>query len=306
MRPRLPAISLSNKCSVTEIRQIDGFIQSHAVCKRPGCRGKLTPVQEYNKRMGGAVRVTYRCRKCSKQFLFGSCSNIPKTTQNSTSKALQVAFITVGCTHATYAKVLVILGMNPASKKAFMKTPEEMHPVVENMVNEMCEREKERMKALNPKDLGSWSQAVTSADGTWLTRGYHSKNATFSIRKYLRGHCCTISTYVRREETTSSRRSCTRGHPSLPKGTVQWNCFKKRKKRACKLPYTGRMPTPLQVAVPSSFFPRAKIMIYGGHAGKSYLKQLQCRAQQRNSPLLSRRSTGKYIQMLEALIAIAR
>ena len=43
------------------------------------------------------------------------------------------------------------------------------------------------MKALNPKDLGSWSQAVTSADGTWLTRGHHSKNATFSIRNYLSG-----------------------------------------------------------------------------------------------------------------------
>ena len=29
------------------------------------------------------------------------------------------------------------------------------------------------------------------------------------------------------------------------------------------------------------FFFRAKIMICGGHAGKSHLKQLQCRAQQR-------------------------
>ena len=135
--------------------------------------------------------------------------------------------------------MLVILGMNPASKKAFMKTLEEMHPVVENMVNEMCEREKERMKALNPKDLGSWSQAVTSADGTWLTRGHHSKNTTFSIRNYLSGAL----------------------RPHHQGGAVQGNMQvsrRVRRNRACKLPYTGGMPTPLQVAVPSSFFPELR------------------------------------------------
>ena len=28
---------------------------------------------------------------------------------------------------------------------------------------------------------------MTTADGTWHTRGWHSKNATFSIRNYLNG-----------------------------------------------------------------------------------------------------------------------
>ena len=30
--------------------------------------------------------------------------------------------------------------------------------------------------------LGLWKRAVTMADGTWQTRGWHSKNATFTIR----------------------------------------------------------------------------------------------------------------------------
>ena len=115
-------------------------------------------------------------------------------------------------------------GHEPSEQKGIH---EDSHPIVENMVNEMCEREKKRMKALNPKDLGSWSQAVTSADGTWLTQRHHSKNATFSISV---GHCCTISTFVRREETTSSRRSCTRGHPSQQKGMAQWNCSKSERR----------------------------------------------------------------------------
>ena len=36
-------------------------------------------------------------------------------------------------------------------------------------------------------DLGSWKRAVTTADGTWQTRGWHSKNATFTIRNYFNG-----------------------------------------------------------------------------------------------------------------------
>ena len=35
------------------------------------------------------------------------------------------------------------------------------------------------MKEKNDGDLGSWKRAVTTADGTW---GWHSKNATFTIR----------------------------------------------------------------------------------------------------------------------------
>ena len=306
VHPRLPAISLSNKCYVTEIRQIDGFIQSHAVCKRPGCRGKLIPVQEDNKRMGGAVRVTYRCRKCSKRFLFGSCSNNPKTTQNSTSKAKQVAFITAGCTHATYAKVLVILGMNPASKKAFMKTLEEMHPVVKNMVNEMCECEKERMKALNPKDLGSWSQAVTSADGTWLTRGHHSKNATFSIRNYLSGALLYYKHLCQKGRDHIIKEELYKGTSKSAEGYGAMELFQKAKEEGLQIAVHWQDADSTASSRAKQFFPRAKIMICGGHAGKSHLKQLQCRPQQRKFSSALQKKDGKYIQTLEVLIAIAR
>ena len=64
-----------------------------------------------------------------------------------------------------------------------------MHPVVKAMVDEMCEEAKADMKSLDPKELhvGSWSRAVTSADGAWMTRGFHSKIATFSIGNYCNG-----------------------------------------------------------------------------------------------------------------------
>ena len=43
------------------------------------------------------------------------------------------------------------------------------------------------MKDMNQEKLELWSLAVTCADGTWMTRGFHSKNATFSIRNYMTG-----------------------------------------------------------------------------------------------------------------------
>ena len=41
------------------------------------------------------------------------------------------------------------------------------------------------MKEKSYDELGSWKRAVTVADGTWQTRGWHSKNAMFTIRNYL-------------------------------------------------------------------------------------------------------------------------
>ena len=55
------------------------------------------------------------------------------------------------------------------------------------MVDEVCEEAKKQMKAMPDGELGSWKRAVTCADGTWQTRSWHSKNATFSIRNYFNG-----------------------------------------------------------------------------------------------------------------------
>ena len=61
-----------------------------------------------------------------------------------------------------------------------------MYPIVVEMVDRMCEEAKCEMHHIDQSELGSWSRAVLSADGTWMTRN-HSMNATFSIHKYYNG-----------------------------------------------------------------------------------------------------------------------
>ena len=160
-----------------------------SVSKRIGCRGRLVPVQAKTQQMGGAVHTVFQCTRCSRHYTF-DCTILPERPtagQNDLSKAMQVAFITAGLTHAMYKKVLDILGMAAVSFLTFQGTIQELHPIVEQMVKEMCQREKERMKGMDQDKLFSWSKAVTCADGTWQTRGYHSKNATFTIRNYANG-----------------------------------------------------------------------------------------------------------------------
>uniref|UniRef100_A0A1X7ST43 Uncharacterized protein n=1 Tax=Amphimedon queenslandica TaxID=400682 RepID=A0A1X7ST43_AMPQE len=47
-----------------------------------------------------------------------------------------------------------------------------------------CKQAKELMKQKNDSELGSFKNAVTCGDAAWLTRGYHSQNATYTLRNY--------------------------------------------------------------------------------------------------------------------------
>ena len=98
-----------------------------------------------------------------------------------------------------------------------------MHLVVEGMVTEMCDREKERMKAMDQTKLGSWSKAVTCA----MVLGRHeasivrmalSRSATTTLE-----HCCTSLTCAKKAVTRPSPAHSTREHQSPWKAMVQHN-----------------------------------------------------------------------------------
>ena len=103
----------------------------------------------------GALKMTYRCKKCSKYCMFNS------TTLNDHSPNVTM---TAGCTHATYKKVRDIIGIAAVPFQEFMDTIQKIHPVVERMDDGMCEREKQQMKEMDQKTRGSWSEAVICAD----------------------------------------------------------------------------------------------------------------------------------------------
>ena len=116
------------------------------------------------------MSVTYLCDGCKVKgarfdtsYLHGNTSEI--------CEAVKVAFITSGCTHTTYCKALQhTLGIQVADAQSFLTTIKKMYPAVKAMVDAMCEEAMEAMQKMDQEVLGSWSRAVTTADGTWMTR----------------------------------------------------------------------------------------------------------------------------------------
>ena len=79
------------------------------------------------------------------------------------------------------------MGIEAVSWPTFQSTIELIYPIVKDMVDKMCDDAKD-MRHMNQSELGLWSRAVTSTDGTWMTRGRFSKNATFTLQEYIRNY----------------------------------------------------------------------------------------------------------------------
>ena len=52
---------------------------------------------------------------------------------------------------------------------------------------DMFDQAKESMKEKDDSELRSFKNAVTCGDAAWVTRGYHSQNATYTLRNYQTG-----------------------------------------------------------------------------------------------------------------------
>ena len=102
------------------------------------------------------------------------------------SFALQVAFYAPGCTHAQYYHILKhSLGVQAVTRKQFYDMIKLGYPCVLDMIHEICNEDRADIVALAPEQLGSMQCVVTTGDGTWLTKGFFSKNHTYTVRNYM-------------------------------------------------------------------------------------------------------------------------
>ena len=182
---------------------------------------------------------------------------------------MQVTVIVAGCTHAVYCKTLQnALGMNTVHPNEFYGKA---------MVDDLCEVAKREI------DLGSWKRAVTTADGTWQTRGWHSKNATFTIRNYLNGallYCHHL---------------CQKGRDKIVEGDLYLGTSKSAEGYAARITFQRAKEEGMDVTIHwqdadsssakavREIYPKAEIMLCGGHAGRAHSKILEKR--QKGLPL---------------------
>ena len=138
------------------------------------------------------------------------------------------------------------------------------------MLDDLCEVAKREMKEKNDGDLGLWKRAVTTADGTWQTRGWHSKNATFTIRIYLNG---ALLYY---------HHLCQKGRDKIVEGDLYLGTSKSAEGYAARITFQRAKEEGMDVAIHwqdadsssakavREIFPKAEIMLCGGHAGRAH------------------------------------
>ena len=281
VRNRIKNIEIvpSNVCFM-DLIQLDKFIKQVnqiRCCATPGCKGALSPINVKSEGLGGAVSITYACNGCASEWaLFETSSRYELGDATEISIATQVAFIIAGCTHVTYYKTLKhALGIEAVSWPTFQSTIELMYPVVKEMVDRMCDDAKDDMRRLEQSELGSWSRAVMSADGTWMTRGHHSKNATFSIRNYYNGALLYRKHLCQKGRDDIVEEELYRGTSKGAEGYAARLTFKKAKDEGMNIAIQWQDADSSSSKAVTDHFPDAKVMICGGHAGRAHKKQLE-------------------------------
>ena len=137
------------------------------------------------------------------------------------------------------------------------------------------------MKNMNREELGSWSRAVTCADGTWMTRGFHSENATFSIRNYMTGALLYYKHVCQKGRDKIIEEELYKGTSKSAEGYAARELLKIAKREGLNIEIHWQNADSSSSKSVEEVFPGAKVMICGGHAGRAHLKQLKALAKKK-------------------------
>ena len=269
-----------NKVCFMDLNQLDKFMKllnQARACTTPGCQGDLVPVHVKSAGQGGAITIGYTCNGCvGRTIVFETSSRYEPGRSTEIGIAIQVAFIVAGCTHITYYKTLKhALGINAVPWCDFQSTIEMLYPVVKLMVDRMCEVAKGDMRHMDQGELGSWSHAFTSADGTWMTRGFHSRNATFSIRNYYNGALLYRKHLCHSGKDNIIDDDLYKGTSKSAEGYAARLTFGEAKKEGMNITIQWQDADSSSSKAVTDHFPNVQVVICGGHAGRAHKKQLQ-------------------------------
>ena len=160
-----------------------------------------------------------------------------------------------------------------------------MSAIVKSVLDEMREMAKQEMIDKKDDELGSWKRAVTVADGTWQTLGWHSKNATFTIRNYPNEallyyhHLCQKG-----RDNVIIKEELYKGTSKSAKGYAARVTFRKAKEEGMQVAIHWQDADSSSAKAVSHAFPDAQVMIFGGHAGRAHKKILQLRHKMKKVP----------------------
>ena len=172
-------------------------------CTTKGCLDNLVPVSVDRTGLGGSAHIQLSCDGCtSHNLIFNTSTSVQDSRRYVASLSIALAFLLTGHVHTGYHRTLGQgLGIPSHHRNTVYTVVKDAYANIQRMLQEICERAKAEMKEMPAEELGNWPNAVTTADGCWLTRGHFSQNFTFIVMNYLKntilwyGHLCMCGSY---------------------------------------------------------------------------------------------------------------
>lgn len=244
--------------------------------------GKLIPVAFQDKGLGGAIKVTVACSECTtdnKIHFASSKMALTHNRRNCVSLATALCFLVYGQGYHTYHKVLKLgLGINTLASSNFSRVIEICHPHAKSILDDMCVKAKEHMKAKKSTEIGSWERAVTSSDGCWLIRGFHSQCCSFVIIDFLSSGILYYGHLCMRGSDNISDTELWQGTSKAAEGHLAYELFKIAKEEGLNVEINWQDQDSTAEISFREVFPDGelnRVMLCGGHIGRSHGNNLK-------------------------------
>ena len=245
-------------------------------CTTKGCLGNLVPVSVDRTGLGGGARIQLSCDGCtSHNLIFNTSTFVQDSRRYVASLSVALAFLLTGHVHSGYHRTLGHgLGIPSLHRNTFYTVVKDAYVNIQRMLQELCERAKAEMKAMPAQELGSWQNAVTTADGCWLTRGHFSQNFTFIVKNYLKntilwyGHLCMRGTDNVVEEPLYP------GTAKSAEGHLAGKLFQQAREEGCQVSVNWQDSDSSSAKAITEVYPSVSIMHCAGHVGRAHSHRL--------------------------------
>ena len=145
----------------------------------------------------------------------------------------------------------------------------------------ICDQGKESMKEKDDSELGSFINAVTCGDAAWLTRGYRSQNATYTLRNYQTGSLLYYKHFSQRGKDKITGEELFEGTSQSAEGFGADWVFEKVKTDGMNINNHVQDDDSTSSKALLSHFPQCRIMFCSGHIAQNHEKQLKRFAKQK-------------------------
>lgn len=259
--------------------------------------------------LGGTINLHFRCNGCElRSVSFQGSSLVEGSKRTVVRLALVVAFFLTGHGFAQFDRTLKqCLGIACVSKNVYYDIIKLVYPHLKDILDEMCNKEKERMKSLPDEDLGSWKRAVCTSDGVWHTRGHFSKNGSFVIKNYMTGGLLWYGHKCMRGNDNVVEDDLYLGTSKSMEGVLSDECYKQAKDEGCLVEVVWQDGDSSSAKSVATHHPNGKVFKCGGHVGRAHANCLKEAAKKKEfSSDIKSKYKEKFPEVLKAKCSCER